>query len=373
MRAGSVIAAVSLVVILALAAYAVSVMHGSGNGSSDGPAPEEPGEGLTGIHVTGLPEGFSVSGDDTIMAPGEVTWHVTDNLHTFYDVSGSGSFTERYSGYDVTSPSLTLDVGAYTVTAEGCEFIVVVYGDIVRSVSWTYDMDGVRVEAVIEYTISLEDLLSSTESSRGFNSAHNNGTSASFDLLPEMVVTDSLTDAVERALSDEYVRIGGDSSDAQGYLDFIASFVQLNVRYPGTIREDGSVRGWDYGIYGADEYWALPQETLYHLYGDCEDNSALLCALYIEAGYQVAMGGKSGHVFAGVALEGFEEIPDSRLDDLGVGYLTLTMNTAVGGTDGTVYYAVETIRGQTPVGYTTWTAFGDNTFWGTTGFYPVSG
>ena len=323
MRAGSVIAAVSLVVILALAAYAVSVMHGSGNGSSDGPAPEEPGEGLTGIHVTGLPEGFSVSGDDTIMAPGEVTWHVTDNLHTFYDVSGSGSFTERYSG--------------------------------------------------IEYTISLEDLLSSTESSRGFNSAHNNGTSASFDLLPEMVVTDSLTDAVERALSDEYVRIGGDSSDAQGYLDFIASFVQLNVRYPGTIREDGSVRGWDYGVYGADEYWALPQETLYHLYGDCEDNSALLCALYIEAGYQVAMGGKSGHVFAGVALEGFEEVSDSRLDDLGVGYLTLTMNTAVGGTDGTVYYAVETIRGQTPVGYTTWTAFGDNTFWGTTGFYPVSG
>ena len=316
MRAGSVIAAVSLVVILALAAYAVSVMHGSGNGSSDGPAPEEPGEGLTGIHVTGLPEGFSVSGDDTIMAPGEVTWHVTDNLHTFYDVSGSGSFTERYSGYDVTSPSLTLDVGAYTVTAEGCEFIVVVYGDIVRSVSWTYDMDGVRVEAVIEYTISLEDLLSSTESSRGFNSAHNNGTSASFDLLPEMVVTDSLTDAVERALSDEYVRIGGDASDAQGYLDFIASFVQLNVRYPGTIREDGSVRGWDYGVYGADEYWALPQETLYHLYGDCEDNSALLCALYIEAGYQVAMGGKSGHVFAGVALEGFEEVSDSRLDDL---------------------------------------------------------
>lgn len=147
MRAGSAIVAVSVVVILALAAYAVSVMHGSGNGPSDGPAPEEPGEGLTGIHVTGLPEGFSVSGDDTIMAPGEVTWHVTDNLHTFYDVSGSGSFTERYSGYDVTSPSLALDVGAYTVTAEGCEFIVVVYGDIVRSVSWIYDMDGVRVEA----------------------------------------------------------------------------------------------------------------------------------------------------------------------------------------------------------------------------------
>lgn len=373
MKAGSAIAAVSVVVILALAAYAVSVMHGSGNGPPDEPAPEEPGEGLTGIHVTGLPEGFSVSGDDTIMAPGEVTWHVTDSLHTFYDVSGSGSFTERYSGYDVTSSSLTLEVGAYTVTADGCEFTVVVYGDIVRSVIWTYDMDGVRVEAAIEYTISLEDLLSSTESSRGFNSAHNNGTSASFDLLPEMVVTDSLTDAVERALSDEYVRIGGDASDVQGYFDFIASFVQLNVRYPATIREDGSVRGWDYGIYGADEYWALPQEILYHLYGDCEDNSALLCALYIEAGYQVAMGGKSGHVFAGVALEGFEEVPDSRLDDLGVGYLTLTMNTAVGGTDGTVYYAVETIRGQTPVGYTTWTAFGDNTFWGTTGFYPVSG
>ena len=73
MRAGSVIAAVSLVVILALAAYAVSVMHGSGNGPSDGPAPEEPGEGLTGIHVTGLPEGFSVSGTaDTDIGEGFV-------------------------------------------------------------------------------------------------------------------------------------------------------------------------------------------------------------------------------------------------------------------------------------------------------------
>ena len=103
-----------------------------------------------------------------------------------------------------------------------------------------------------------------------------------------------------------------------------------------------------------------------------EDSSALLCALYIEAGYDAAMGGKGGHVFAGVSFEGFREVSGDRLDGLGVGYLILMKHPAVDDPDGTVYYAVDTTRGQTPVGYTTWINFGDRTAWGTVGFYPVS-
>lgn len=52
--------------------------------------------------------------------------------------------------------------------------------------------------------------------------------------------------------------------------------------------------------------------------------------------------------------------------------MTLTSHAAVGDDGGTVYYAVETIYDQVPVGYTLFVSFGTGTFWGETGFYPVS-
>ena len=367
----------AILVIIILAASAVFALgNGMGKDTSEDPPsePESPVEpGPTGMLVEGLPDGYSADVQTyTIIAPSETDWLVIDRLHTFYDTNRFGGFTERYEGDEVRSDSITLGVGSYTVVSGGCEFSVVVYGVIERTASWTYDMGGRTMDVSVTYTMDIQDLMESVESSREFNATHNGGKSAEFIHLPEIVVRDDLTDRLEDALDSEFRRVGGNPSDAQSYLDFIASFVQMNIQYPGTIREDGATRGWDYGVYGEDEYWAVPQETLYHMYGDCEDNSALLCALYMEAGFDVAMGGKSGHVFAGVSLDGFEEVSEERLDELGVGYLTLNSHEAVGSDDGKVYYAVETIRGQTPVGYTTWVDFGSNTLWGTTGFYSVS-
>ena len=370
-------ATLAIIVVIILAASAVFIL---GNRADTGTSEDSPSEsdppvepGPTGMLVDGLPDGYSADPQTCIIsAPSETDWLVIDRLHTFYDTNRFGGFTERYKGDEVRSDSITLEVGSYNVVSGGCEFSVVVCGVIERTANWTYDMDGRAVDVSVTYMMDMQDLIESVESSREFNVTHNGGKSAEFVHLPEIVVRDDLTDRLEDALDSEFRRVGGNPSDAQAYLDFIASFVQMNIQYPGTIREDGATRGWDYGVYGEDEYWAVPQETLYHMYGDCEDNSALLCALYMEAGFDVAMGGKSGHVFAGVSLDGFEEVSEERLDELGVGYLTLNSHEAVGSDDGKVYYAVETIRGQTPVGYTTWVDFGSNTLWGTTGFYSVS-
>lgn len=368
-RATAVIAVIVVFVVVMAACAAVFWKPGD---TGDGGDPVPP-EIQAGIEVDGLPEWLTLDTEARSVVSSEVIrWHVFDELHTFYDATAFGTFTDRYAGEDVETDVLHLDPGRYTVTAGGETFSVTVYGVIEKNASWEYDTGNGTVEASVSYTIDARDLFDSTYASRLWNSAHTANGTPDFSQLTRLVVCDGLTDSIERALSDEFQRIGGDHGDPQSYLDFVASFVQCNVRYPSTVTVDGERRGWDYAVYGADEYWALPVETLYCLYGDCEDNSALLCALYREAGYDVAMGGKSGHVFAGVALDSIEKVSDERLDELGVGYLSFIGHTAVGDDYGPTYYAVETIKGQTPVGYTTWVSFGSMTMWGTTGFYAVA-
>lgn len=360
----------AIVAIIIIMAVASMVLREGGQESPDDPGAQDP---LQGLVVEGLPEGLSVDADKgTILSPVPVTWHVFDLYHTFYDTNAYGTFTDEYAGYDVKSDSLHLDVGGYRVTVDGKDFTATVYGDIPVSVSWGFD-DGTEVlDASITYTIDFEAFRTACDASRLWNQEMNGSGSAEFVHLPDIVVTDDLTEQVEEALSAEFDRLGGDRDDPRAYLDFVASFVQENIAYPSSVHIGGGMAGWDYGLYGVDEYWAVPEETLFFLCGDCEDNSALLCALYMEAGYEVAMGGKSGHVFAGVAAGSLEPVSIEYLTSLGQQFMTFTARTAAGTDLGTVYYAVETIRGQCPVGYINFTQFGSQTFWGKTGFYPVS-
>lgn len=359
------------VAVVALVA-AVVVLSGGDDDTSSSPS-DDPGEQPTaGMVIIGMPDWLTADeGSSEIVAGQVLDWHVTDLLHTAYETGPSGSFTTPYVGEDVTSDCISLEPGCYSVEVCGECFMVIVNGTVERTVGWTYDTGSGNEDVAVTYSIAVCDMIRESFSNMDWNRGNCAGGFTGFSELPRMVVCDELTESLESSLSAEYIRIGGDPSDGQGYLDFIASFVQLCISYPSTVTVDGSRMGWDYGTYGMNEYWALPIETLWHQYGDCEDRSALLCALCKEAGFDVAMGGKSGHVFAGVALDGFEEVSKERLEALGVGYRSLVSHTAVGDDDGPVYYAVETIRGQSPVGYTTWTTFGSSTFWGETGFYRV--
>ena len=216
----------AILVIIILAASAVFALgNGMGKDTSEDPPsePESPVEpGPTGMLVEGLPDGYSADVQTyTIIAPSETDWLVIDRLHTFYDTNRFGGFTERYEGDEVRSDSITLGVGSYTVVSGGCEFSVVVYGVIERTASWTYDMGGRTMDVSVTYTMDIQDLMESVESSREFNATHNGGKSAEFIHLPEIVVRDDLTDRLEDALDSEFRRVGGNPSDAQSKVRII--------------------------------------------------------------------------------------------------------------------------------------------------------
>lgn len=66
------------------------------------------------------------------------------------------------------------------------------------------------------------------------------------------------------------------------------SFVQCAVSY---ISDDL--------LFGCEEFWAAPAETLYLRMGDCEDTSTLLCSIYLAMGLRCAMLDMPGHVAVG--------------------------------------------------------------------------
>ncbi len=317
------------------------------------------------------PSGISVDqSSDTVWYTSETEWHIMDLLKPYY-VEERYDWV-KYEGYTETGMSISLEPGMYHITTPSCEFDVVITGPIQRSMSWTYIMDGVPYEVSVSFSIDAE--ATAEQRTCGIKEG---GTRQNFSALPGKVIVDDsirgLTDVLER----EYLRIGGSTSDRQSYADFLASFVQEAIPYPHRIAGHGE----DYSLYGEDEYWARPLETLALMSGDCEDTSILICAIYTAAGYEAAVGGMHGHVFAGVALDDFEERSEEEreaLDDIrtyGSSHHTPVEGFCAEYLKDTVFYAVETIYGQMYVGYLLSgnTYYGDNTLWGIGGFYTYHG
>lgn len=68
-------------------------------------------------------------------------------------------------------------------------------------------------------------------------------------------------------------------------------------------------RGIDYthdcDLYGVDEFWARPTETLYHLRGDCEDLTVLFCSICDYMGVSTVIFDNDDHECAGVKVEAY--------------------------------------------------------------------
>ena len=159
-------------------------------------------------------------------------------------------------------------------------------------------------------------------------------------------------DAIMRladALADEYEAVYGPDAQRNGqdYADYLLSFVQFAIQYPIELEYEGgefvpvSGGNGDLYLYGTEEYWAYPMETLYHRMGDCEDTSFLLASLYSASGYTSSTIRVSGHMVVGVELDLFE--PDGfYANHLRVSDVTL---------DGTHLWLCETSYDQyVPVG-----------------------
>jgi len=316
--------------------------------------------------VPELPEGVGYDQRTGVLSTDDaVEWVISDVFAPLY------VDREPYEPFREVASEIVLDPGKYSVTVMGETFEMTVPGEITREFDWKYDDGEVTHSLSVDLKMDVLDFIADTEENRQWNASVYK---YKFLDLPRLVRVDDTIITLEEMLESEYRNIGGSIEDRQGYADFLAAFVQKATDYPSSV--DGHSGEFDYGIWGSAEYWALPLETLYYKIGDCEDTAALLCALYEAAGYRSAMGGQSGHVFAGVSIDGFTDVPTDRLKELNISYYRLaerTMSVDYGdGPESVTFYAVETIRDQNPVGYL---AGGDqhfdkNTMWGWAGFYP---
>ncbi len=270
--------AVAMAAVLIACAVLAGLHFSNGNGG--GPTdPSDPS-----MFYTDLPDGIAADDSDCVFrASEEISWKVRDRFHTYYDTDAHGSFTALYEGTETVGKELRLEPGMYSVAAGGGSFEAIVYGNLAVSASWKYDMDGIVVDASVSYSMSVSELAAEWDFADDFNTRGSPAGASSSELayrfsdLPQLVrAGDSVRSAAD-GIRAEYLRLGGDPGDGQSFLDFIAGFVQKAVKYPPSV--PGHSGEYDYGTYGKSEYWAVPAQVLFLLCGDCEDDSALFCAL----------------------------------------------------------------------------------------------
>lgn len=352
--------ALIIIAIIAVGAVAIAgIVLAMGGG--EGPDPPGPGPGPEPeppFPVDPVPEGYVLTDGKLSREDGRSTaWHIFDQLHAYMEEPTYGRPTV-YMGYDEDGAYVELGPGRYTIREGGSEFPVTVEGEIHREIGWKWSMGGTIHDVSVSFDIdALEYLAEHTA-----NKQRNDGYHEHYDFrfLPYGIVLSDVTSSAASQLSSEYARIGGSVSDRQGFADFVAAFIQLNIVYPPTVT--GHSGEFDYYVWGAEEYWCTPMETLYHMIGDCDDNAALICALYLELGYETAIAGKPGHAFSGVHLDVFEEIPDEELKAVGFVQGDLCLAPAIESIVGsdlefgdTPFYAVDSLQFKKgvshPVGY----------------------
>jgi len=367
-------ALIIIIAIAAIGAAAIAAIALSSGGGGGGPEPPGPGpEPEPPFPVDPVPEGYVLKDGKLSREDGESTsWHIFDQLHSY--MIKTGYAYSVYAGYDEDGAYVELDPGRYTITEGGMEFPVTVEGGIHREIGWEWSMGGVVYEVSVSFDIDALEYLAEHTANKQRNDGYHG--KYNFGYLPYGIVTSDVTSSIASQLSSEYTRIGGSVSDRQDFADFVAAFVQLNIVYPPTVT--GHSSDYDYYVWGTDEYWCTPMETLYHLIGDCDDNAALMCALYMELGYETAIAGKPGHAFSGVYLDEFEEKSEEELKAAGFGQGDLCLAPAIVSAVGEVlefgdtpFYAVDSLpykkNVSRPVGY-----IAGGTKWVSTPENPVS-
>ena len=301
------------------------------------------------VTITGglVTDDISIVGDGLVYSGSGAQWMIR-NLYASYLTSSDRGYVER--GYDVTEgPNLSPGPGEYLVVlnvdgVESASGYLIVRGTIVNTYTWTAVIDGEMRSFSFDFQFTLDEYLlySDTDDIRRQVSALSEARFVEVD-APILRLTDLLATEYRSAYG-----VDASLSD-QRYADYLLSFVQCNIVYPPSVidsdgvyveDENGSA---DMYLYGMDEYWAYPMETLFFNQGDCEDTSFLMCSIYSAAGYDSAIATIPGHMLVGVELESF----DQRMSLQGV------MFTAkrIPGHDSNLYFCETTYTKSVPVGY----------------------
>lgn len=83
---------------------------------------------------------------------------------------------------------------------------------------------------------------------------------------------------------------------------YATQFVGRNIKY-----------NLDTDIYGVEDYWATPIETLYLRTGDCEDKAILTCSILLAMGLDGMLITYDGHCAPAVRLDGIVYLSDFNL------------------------------------------------------------
>ena len=278
---------------------------------------------------------------------GRIAFALNDNISsqynyyswTLYDIDHvSSTNTHFYSEYvgetiNKTEPTLYYhnnDIGEYNVSVK-CyiksneQYVysttysgtVSYVGTITEDYEWIYH--GIQYSAEVSFNY---------DEYRSYRMMdHNSRWVTDYNKTTQFITYDDpVVVALAESLREAY-DIEHDASD-QSFAEFVLGFVQICFDYPP---HSNSMEADKY-LYGQDEYFAYPLETIFFRMGDCEDTSILAAALFKALGYEAGIIVVPGHAVAAVGLDAFTpgSYQASQYE-----ILSKTIN-------GTTYYACET-------------------------------
>ncbi|MGN0138165.1 MAG: hypothetical protein ACI381_06130 [Candidatus Methanomethylophilaceae archaeon] len=185
-----------------------------------------------------------------------------------------GSWTDQ-SGKDLGS-ELVLSIGIASAGDVTLDFIPA--SARVVNLEWT-DHDGSTF--IFTTTIDSDDFYALIQSDLIRNATNTHS-------VPDQMLDDPVVSKIVSHITETHPDVVG-----RDLADTVLHFVQDAIDYRS-----------DLSLYGCNEWWAMPTETVYSGSGDCEDTSALFVAIASMMGLDVgflAMPGAS-HMAAGVIL-----------------------------------------------------------------------
>ncbi len=300
---------------------------------------------------------FDSNNNLVITLSSAVTAVSSSYVWTLSEESGSITFTSVTKTAGLLTWYLP-QYGNYTVTVDCTdsdgnvtEYIGTL--DIEAYYSWTYDGSTYEMTVDVDYA-DYYDSHATTYSEMQARAV------TVWSTVTDFVVVDEEVQSIADQLAELYAQAYGSTALDQSFANFTLAFVQICYTYY-----------YDISLYGQEEYYAYPIETIFNGGGDCEDTSILCAAIFTAEGYQAAVGILPGHAIAGVALDSYTAPAYSQLN-----YEVLSQKVY-----GVTYYACETT-------YDTYKAVGLEPIsngevyssylgqyvsgYGTYGFYPIN-